>query len=169
MKIFIKLNYFNKFGGNQKLLNIYEEFSTGKNKYGKNLKESTKQNRINELKEFEKQAKNTMLSIKEQLGFELEVLGNPISVFQVPKGTGYALEVDISYSPKIRIYGLLNGKILDMKIDKKTFNKNKIAQFEFIRIIKHNCKPKYRKNGENFEPIPNTQEWWIEEYEKINL
>ena len=79
------------------------------------------------------------------------------------------LAVDTKYSPRLKLYSLKNGTTLDCKIDKRTFNKDKLAVGDIVRITSTKEKPKSRKNenGE-WESIPGTKELWVNAYHKID-
>lgn len=86
------------------------------------------------------------------------------------RGLGYVKEVDTKYSPKLKIYGLKRGEMFDCKIDKRTFNRNKLEKGNLIRITGQVSKPKSRLNerGE-WEPIPNTSDLWLTKYQVVNM
>lgn len=169
IEILIKLNYFDEFGNNGKLYNIFNEFINGEHKYKKTYVDKTKQKRIAELKEIEKNMEDTKLPIKEQLEFEKEILGYPVSTYKLPKSYVYILDIDKKYSPKVTCYCLANAKSEVMKIPKEYYNKHKIEQGDIIIINKFKRKPKLRKTENGFEPIEGEFEWWIEDYSKKEL
>lgn len=168
-EILIKLNYFEEFGNNGKLYNIFNEFINGEHKYKKTYADKTKQKRIAELKEIEKNMENTKLPIKEQIEFEKEILGYPTSTYKLPKSYLYILDTDVKYSPKVVCYCLANGKSEVMKIPKQYYNKHKIKQGDIIIASKFKKKPKLKKTETGFEPIEGEFDWWIEEYSKKEL
>ena len=78
------------------------------------------------------------------------------------------MEVDTKYSPRLRVYSLKQGETLDCKIDKKTFNKNKLKVRDIIKIQGQTKKPKVRKNENgDWVPVPGVNEIWITQYQKI--
>ena len=78
------------------------------------------------------------------------------------------LEVDTKYSPKLKCYSLKNGTILECKISRKDFNKNKVAKYDIIRVTAQRIQPKSRKNefGE-WEKVEGTSEIWLTKYDKV--
>ena len=80
------------------------------------------------------------------------------------------LSVDTKYSPKLSLYSLKNGTTLDCKIDKRTFNKEKLANGDIVKINGTKQKPKVKKNLETgeWETIVGTNELWITSYHKLN-
>ena len=78
------------------------------------------------------------------------------------------LSVDTKYSPKLKVYALKNGNTLEVKIDKKTFNRKKVKEGDIIRVKKQNIKPKVKRAADGtFVPIPEVFDCWLTEYEKI--
>lgn len=166
----IKLNYFREFGGNKKLLEIYEVFSDGKTKYSKTYKDKTKLIRIEGLKFFERNCEDKIIQISEQLQFEFEVLGTPMTTYNMPKHI-YILGVDTKNSPKLEVYGLHTGKLDVVKIDKKTYNKNPVDVGEVIVIQEYKVKPRAVFMGKDlggkaiFKMSETEKDFWIEKYE----
>lgn len=78
------------------------------------------------------------------------------------------LDVDTKYAPKIKAHSLKNGSTLDIKIDRRTFNKLKIAKGDIILVRNQNIKPKQKKNSDGeWEPVPGTKEIWLTDYRKV--
>jgi hypothetical protein len=162
----VKLNYFPTHGGNNYLLSIFTLF---KYRYKKGHIEKTKQSRLLEIYEFEKNAPNSSMSIHEQMKYETEVLGSPTCVFDVPKGTAYVLELNTNYSPKVSLYGLSNGNVTEMKIEKKFFNKNKIEVGNIIKIVKWKREPRKMKVDDEWKTVEGKFDFWIQEYKLLNI
>ena len=167
LDILIKLNFFSEFGKNKKLSMLYQQFIDGKNKYKKTYCEKTKVKRIAELKEIESKIPDEIIPMKLQLLFEQEILGSPVSTYLVHKGQGWVMELDTKYSPKLKIYGLINSVVMEAKIDKKTFKKKPLTKGCIVQILKYRVKPKMRKTENGFETVPNTKEFWLTDYEII--
>jgi len=164
----IKLNYFSQFGRNKKLLDIFLEFTKGKNRYDKKHKDKTKQLRIQGLYEYEKTVEDAVLPITEQITYETEMFGIPMTTYDLPKCI-YVLSVDIKNAPKLSVYGLNTGKLDTIKIQKKIFKKNEVKVGDIIYIKKHNFKLKaiFVGNDEKGKPIfkhGSEKECWLEEY-----
>lgn len=166
----IKLNYFLPFGKNKRLLNIFTEFSSGKNRYNKKHAEKTKQKRLIELYEIEKNAVEECLPIKEQVDTETELLGCPMSTYPFPRGTSYILELDMKNSPKIKAFGLSTGKIVDLKVYKRDYNKKPFYVGDIVQFRNIQSKQKVAFAGLNddgkpqFEPIAGEKDLWSMEY-----
>jgi DNA polymerase-3 subunit alpha len=164
----IKLNYFSDFGRNRKLLDIFTEFTKGKNKYDKKHTDTTKQKRIPLLYEYEKTVEDIALPIKDQITFEQEVLGEPMSIFELPRHV-FVLDVDTKNSPRLSVYGLYTGKNDIIKIDKKTYNKSKVQKGDIVFIDKFKMKPRAKFNGNDEKGKPmfsytDEKDCWITDY-----
>lgn len=170
IEILIKLNYFKNYGGNVKLITVFDAF---KEHYKKTHKQSTKDLRIQIVKGVENGADDQWMPVKDQMMFETEVIGAPICVFDVPKGTGYVTDVIISKfgksSHRIQMYGLSNGNVTEMKIKQSIYDKNKIHVGDAIRIEKWERKPRFRKTDTGFETVEGKFDFWIVAYKKISL
>ena len=145
----IKLNYFIQFGRNQKLLNLFNEFTSGKNRYDKKHTEATKQKRIPLLYRYEKQLDDIALPISEQIAFETELLGTPMSTYDLPRGTAFIVDLDLKNSPKASVYGLSTGIVTEVKIRKAHYKKLPFEQEDIVQFLKLKRKPKMRYVGED--------------------
>jgi len=86
--------------------------------------------------------------------------------------SGYAavLEVDTKYSPKVKLYSLKNGTILDCKINKKTFGKAPLDCGDVILISKVRKKPKVHKDETGkWVEVEGTNELWVTDYSLAHL
>jgi DNA polymerase III alpha subunit len=162
----IKLNYFSQFGRNKKLLNIFKEFTEGKIRYDKKHKDKTKQQRIQALYEFEQSAEDMSIPIAEQIAYETELLGTPMSTYEMARGTSFVIELDTKNSPKASVYGLSTGTIAEVKILKAHFKKLSFKQGDIVKFNKLKKKPKVKYTGEDskgkpiFEPIEGDFDIW---------
>lgn len=140
LKILTKLNLFNDFGNNKKLLSVVEQYEKRLN--NKNLKESTIKKRLIELNEFETQQEDESLSAKRQIASEKENMGFESSIYsKLPNNIYIVTEIDDKYTPKLRMYNLSNGGVLNVKCNKKDINLNPFGEFSVIaiqEIIKRN-------------------------------
>lgn len=107
--------------------------------------------------------------LSEQIKAQIEHLGYITIADPQYSRMAAVLAVDTKYSPRLKLYSLKNGTTLDCKIDKRTFNKDKLAVGDIVRITATKEKPKSRKNenGE-WESIPGTKELWVNSYHKID-
>ena len=147
MEILIKLNFFKRFGKNKKLYAIYEKF---KERYKKSHKDSTKQQRIKEIKEFAGQLNDEEIFVQDQILFEKEALGYGQTVFpKVNKAYGMVLDIDTKYSPKVTLYIMNNGNEHQLKVSKQHFYNSNGEQLldigDIIKVLKIEQKPKKTK------------------------
>lgn len=164
----IKIQYFDEFGNNGKLLKIYKEFTDGTNKYDKKHKEETKIKRIANLKELEKSLPNDKIPIKEQMKFENEILGYVQLTYNVNKRYVYIMDIDTKFSPRAEVYCLANGKTEVMKINKRIFENKPLEKGDIIYINVCKAKPQKRFEDGKFIDILDSKEWWIEDYDIKN-
>jgi DNA polymerase III alpha subunit len=192
LRILIKLDFFTEFGEPNHLLNIYKNFeSLGKisqlkkdkiaelgispdiiKKYatketekmfvGINVKSLLKQ--ISDMQSIASKKQ----SLKDKVKAQIEYLGYINIVDERYKGILAVLEINTTYSPKLKVYSLKNGTVLDMKIDKRTYNSCKLETGDIIKISGFTKKPKVKRNEDGkFEPIAGTSEMWITKYTKL--
>lgn len=108
--------------------------------------------------------------LSEQIKAQTEYLGYITIADDRYSRMAAVISVDTKYSPRLKMYSLKNGTTLDCKIDKKSFNKEKLAIGDIVRINGTKQKPKVRKNEETgeWESIPGTNELWITTYHKLS-
>lgn len=107
-------------------------------------------------------------TLSDRIKTEIEYLGYITIVDDKYSRMAAVLSVDTKYSPKLKMYSLKNGTTLDCKIDKKTFNKEKLSDGDIVRISGTKNKPKVRKNADGeWETIQDTSELWITAYHKV--
>jgi len=136
----IKLNYFEKFGFNQKLMSIYDEFINGENKYKKSYIEKTKIKRLEALKNIWDNLPNKRIDFSQQLSNEFEILGSIQSMF--PKLQGdyqyfYVKDISLKYAPRFEGYNLRSAKQGSLKVYKKPYFANPFASGDVIRCSKN--------------------------------
>jgi len=167
----ILINYFSMFGNNKKLLALWNEFKTGKNRYSSKLTQKSKEKRIPELKKMELELPNESISFMEQIDKDVEITGNICSVYpEIDKHIVCVMEVadgEGLYAPRVEVRVLKTGKMLSLKIKKAVFSKNIVASGQII-----NCKAVEKKqtvkyvNGD-YVPVPNDFTYWLNLYETI--
>lgn len=168
----IKLNFFDVYGQNMKLLDIYAEFKDGKVRYDKKHAEKTKIKRRELLREFESKAIDRSLPLKEQIVTELELLGY---VQTLPKSTDKTLllvvNIDAKYSPKLSVIRIADGATKVLKISKDLFyeqgGKQRIHPGDVIRMKTTNWKHKSKKVDGKWVKQPE-KELWLTQFEVAN-
>lgn len=169
----ISIGYFNKFGESSKLLEFLNEFRSGKNRYSSSHSDKTKEKRYLSLSELWNSLLPKNISPREVLENEMKVLGRMQSTFDISRRWGYVTSVEvITYSdgnvgaPKATIYMLATGKTGTIKVNKKEFSKKKFSDGDFVYCYEFEKRPRWKKTEVGFEEIPNSEEWWLKEYEK---
>ena len=185
LEILIKLDFFSEFGGIDYLLACNDLF----NKYfGK--KQMKKEKALVDKLDFDLLRKHSSKETPKMFsGLDSErFLGEMVSM--IPKGetdlktkiayqienigyidiidkkySGYCVVTDINvdYSPKLKLYALANGNTIPVKIDKKTYAKNQARRGDIIKVENQYRKNKMKKvNGKWVES--DEKEWWLSEY-----
>lgn len=142
MDILIKLNFFEEFGGNRYLLDIYKLFAS---RYKKTYVEKTKIKRIEEINNEILNISNVSFGIKEQLQYEKEFLGFPQSTFDMDSDFIYVSDIDLKYSPKVMCYYLKNGYEECLKILKSDYKQETFDVGDIIKLGSVISKPKAKK------------------------
>ena len=174
----ISINYFEKFGGNMKLLKLYKAFTEGKIKYLRTYVGATKEKRLQALKEYAETLENIMIPILSQVESELEILGYIQSQYNIPKKYLFVQGLDLQYSPRINVYCLASGKVNSLKIRKNIYNQTPFSSGEIIEVnmtrdrngnLIHLYKEPRRKfiNGK-FVDVDNEYDWWLNNYRVVS-
>jgi len=144
VKILTKLNFFSEFGGNKKLLNIYDVFD---DRYKKTHVEKTKVKRIEEVKEFQSTCKEEELLLNEQVECELEYLGYIKTIIpNIPMDYAIITEVDRKYkNPMIYLYRVRTGETEKVKVKLKDFDEKVINKFDMIKTIEVSMEGRWKK------------------------
>lgn len=157
LSILIKLNFFEEFGGNKNLSDIYNIFTS---KYKKTYVEKTKMKRIEEIKNEVSNIANEPFDIKTQLQYEKEFLGFLQSTFDIDVNYVYVSNLDLKYSPKVTCYYLKNGYEEVLKIYKKNYKQDIFDVGDILQINGIENKPKSKKvNGEWIKSSTETEKW----------
>lgn len=162
----VSVNYFEEFGKTKKLLDIFDNVTSGKNKYDKKHTEKTKTKRIPLLYNFEKQCEDIDLPPIEQLKAELEVFGEPKT--KIPELSKYLFVVDVNtrYSPKISVITVTKNAQMIFKMYKKDFNAHPINPGEVIQLLSYNIKKDGKYVNDKYVEIDGTKVYWITNFIK---
>lgn len=105
--------------------------------------------------------------LSDRIQSQLDYLGYITIVDDRYSGMAAVISLDNKYSPKVKMYSLKNGTVIDCKIDKRTFNRNPINIGDIVTITGTKKKPKVRKNADGeWEAVPDVKELWITNYHK---
>lgn len=144
LKILASLNFFSEFGKNNKLLQLLSSYETKlKNK---NLKNTTKLKRLEELISLEGSMEDKGLNAKDQIKSEIEYLGYPDTIYpNVSENIYMVTEIDDKYTPKLRMYRLKDGLCITMKCKKNDIKLNPFGEFSVIKVQEITKKNKTKK------------------------
>ena len=163
-EILIKLGYFAEFGKTLKLLklcDIYDMYNGKKvlkkdkinlpielvQKYA--ISETEKQYRFNEesmgnlIREFANMVPDTEIPLRTRLEAELEYLGYLSYIDKSAVNTGFVVDVNTKYSPKISVYKFETGETITYKLQKSAYQKNpfdKGATIQFYSEMRNKSK-----------------------------
>jgi len=169
IEILIKLGFFDEFGYNKKLLKVFEEFNSGKNKYTKTLKDKTKESRLELLRLSEKDLPNEKISPIQQFDFERDILGTIQTIYPtLDKRYVYVLQLSEKYAPKIGIYCLRNGVQSTLKIQRKIFENNNFLPGDILYCKSFDKKNSVRYVNGQYEDIPDDYTWWLSDYKILS-
>ena len=188
LDILIKLDFFSEFGGINYLLvcnSLFDKYYGKKQMKKEKLyedgldfdvirkyagKETPKMfsnldsvGLINELISTIPNEKTTLRTI---IAYQIENLGYVDVVDKKYAGYCVVTDLNVDYSPKLKLYALANGNTIPVKIDKKTFKNQPLRRGDIIKVTRQNKKPKMRKvEGKWIET--EEKEWWVTEYEYV--
>lgn len=185
LEILIKLDFFEEFGGITYLLSVSNLFSKyyGKKQMKKdkaledNLdfevirscsqKETQKTfmglDSISLLNKLVKEIPDEKTSLKTKIAYQIENLGYVDIVDKKYAGYCVALDLNVDYSPRLKLYALANGNTIPVKVSKKTYKENPIKRGDIVKVENQYRKPKMKKmDGEWIET--DEKEWWLSEY-----
>ena len=183
LEILISLGFFSEFAGTKKLLGMYHFYNLYHDK--KILKkdnlalpldlvqkytiaETAKQYKFDEssmnamLKEYCSQLPDGDMPLRHRLNAEAEYLGYISYVNPELKDTGYVLNIDTKYSPKITIYHLDTGNTVTYKMPKKSYENRPFSKGDFLQFHTEE-RQKSRKTENGWEKL-NEFEKWISNY-----
>lgn len=189
LEILIKLDFFEEFGGAKYLLLCNAIFTKyyGKKQMRKdkaleynldfellrNCSEKETQKTfigLDSLKLVNKLTENipnTKTDLKTKITYQMENLGYVDVVDKKYAGYCVAIDLNIDYSPRLKLYALANGNTIPVKISKKLFAKNPIKRGDIVKVEDQCKKPKMKKvDGKWIET--SEKEWWISEYKICN-
>lgn len=185
LEILIKLDFFEEFGGANYLLACNELFNKfyGKKQMKKDKafeenidfdllrkyseKETAKTfsglNSIGLITELTKKIPNEKTGLKTKIGYQIENLGYIDIVDKKYAGYSVVVDLNVDYSPKLKLYALANGNTIPVKIDKKTFASKQLKRGDLIKVENTYRKNKMKKiDGKWVES--DEKEWWVSEY-----
>ena len=188
LEILIKLDFFSEFGGINYLLvcnslfdkyygkkqmkkeKLYEEgldFDVIRKYAGKETpKMFSNLDSVGLINELISTIPNEKTTLRTIIAYQIENLGYVDVVDKKYAGYCVVTDLNVDYSPKLKLYALANGNTIPVKIDKKTFKNQPLRRGDIIKVTRQNKKPKMRKvEGKWIET--EEKEWWVTEYEYV--
>lgn len=190
LEILIKLQFFEEFGHNGKLLDVYKAFTSlyGRKVIQKDkmselpispdivaenaLTETDKQYRDIDVEKilhtYEKEAPNINIKVSEQIKFEMDLLGYINTTYpEVEKSICLVKDVETKFTPRVVVYCLKNGKEVECKISKTIFKSKALKRNSLIKANDFEKRPKWIRVGEEFKKSPTETEWYLTNYQII--
>jgi DNA polymerase III alpha subunit len=163
----IMIKYFDEFGGNKKLYQIYKEFTEGKARYERKHTDKTKIKRVVLLKEYEASLPNESFHLQAQVNADREILGYVQATYDVSERYAYVMGIDTRYAPRIELYCLASGKTASIKVQHKIYDNDPFCIGDIL-YCKHFDKRNTTKFVDGkFEKIENDFTFWLDQYEVI--
>lgn len=185
LEILIKLDFFSEFGGIEKLLAINNLFvkyySKRQVKKDKLFEDNVDFDLVRKFSEKETPKIFTGIdsigllqalacnipdkktSLRTLVMYQLENLGYVDIVDKKYAGYCVAIDLNVDYSPRLKLYALANGNTIPVKIDKETFKNNQIRRGDIVKVENQYRKNKMKKvDGKWIET--DEKEWWLSEY-----
>lgn len=167
----IKLNFFSEFGGNAKLLKIYEEFDGGKNKYDKKHVAKTKEKRLPLLHDFESSLEDESLPLNEQIAAELELLEYIQSdLSSLDPSAILVTAVDTKYSPRMTVMRLQDGETTQIKMAKNNYftqeGTPRLLPGDVVKFTSTVRKNKSKMVDGKWQKL-DEKELWLNSFEKV--
>ena len=185
LEILIKLDFFEEFGGIRYLLACNDLFAKyyGKKQMKKDkaleynldfevLRECSRKETQKTFMELDsKKLLNKLLQnipnektdMRTKIAYQIENLGYVDIVDKKLAGYCVALDLNVDYSPRLKLYALANGNTIPVKISKKIFKQNPIRRGDIVKVENQYRKPKMKKVDGEWQET-DEQEWWISEY-----
>ena len=169
----IQADYFSEFGKNGKLLQVFYEFTKRKHKISKQLKDTTIETRYVWLRENERMIPDESLDIQSQLLFETSVFGNPKTLKKECRGWYFVTELSEKFPKIITMYRVDTGTVGQMKMAKKTFEKDPLVVGDMFKVVSYNTSPAYRYKkdpvtGESIRTVDSTKkDLWLNSFTRV--
>lgn len=168
IEILIRMGYFEEFGSSGKLLAVMNAFNEGAICYKKTYVDKTKAKRVDMLHDFESSCEESLIPMPEQISFEIEHFGTPISVYPDVRMTMAVLDVDDKYSPKLQLYNVAKGTVGMMKIRKNLYQKQPLKVGDVVQLHGYETKPARKFVGGKSVVNPGVHDLWLKDYKIIS-
>lgn len=186
LEILIKLDFFEEFGGIRYLLTCSDLFSKyyGKKQMKKDkaleygldfdvLRECSGKETQKTFMELDsakllnkllQNIPNEKTDMRTKIAYQIENLGYVDIVDKKLAGYCVALDLNVDYSPRLKLYALANGNTIPVKISKIIFKQNPIRRGDIVKVTNQYKKQKMKKVDGEWQET-DEQEWWVSEYQ----
>lgn len=186
LEILIKIDFFSEFGSIDDLLAYNEIFNVydGKKQIKKDKayelgldydlirKYSTKEtpkmfsdlDSNGLITELILQLPSIKTSLKTTIEYQMECLGYIDIVDKQYSGYCVVTDLNVDYSPKIKLYALANGNEIPVKMKKDLFRQNPLKRGDIIQVLDQH-KDFKRKMINGVWTKTDEKEWWVDKYE----
>ena len=186
LEILIKIDFFSEFGSIDDLLAYNEIFNVydGKRQIKKDKayelgldydlirKYSTKEtpkmfsdlDSDGLITELISQLPSIKTSLKTAIEYQMECLGYIDIIDKKYSGYCVVTDLNVDYSPKIKLYALANGNEIPVKMKKDLFRQNPLKRGDIIQVLDQH-KDFKRKMINGVWSKTNEKEWWVDKYE----
>ena len=168
IKDLVRIKYFEEFGNNKKLLQIYNEFVEGKSRYQRKHTEKTKNKRIVLLKEFEKSLPNESLCLQAQINADREILGYVQATYDVSERYAYVMDMNLTYAPRLEIYCLASGKTASVKVPQKIYDNKPFCVGNILYCHHFDKRNTVRFVDGQYEKMDNDFTYWLDKYDIVD-
>lgn len=167
IKTLIQMGYFEEFGSAGKLLKLYSEFRDGESRFTKTYVAKTQAKRLDALRQIEQELPECTIPMGEQMAFEVEYYGTPLTTYPEQAGCFAVLEVDDKYSPKIKMYNVAKGTTGVMKVRKALYKEKPLRLGDVMRLIGWKRRPAYQYIDGKQVAKDGVYDLWIQDYEIV--
>ena len=185
LEILIKLDFFSEFGEINYLLKCNELFNLYYDKkqlkkdkvFEQNLdfdlvrkyagketpKMFTQLDSVGLLNDLVKYIPNEETSLRTKIRYQIENLGYIDIVDKKYAGYCVVTDINMDYSPKLKLYALANGNTIPVKIEKKIYKEKQAVRGDIIQV-KNQCKKNKMKKVDGKWIESDEKEWWVTDY-----
>lgn len=186
-EVLIKLDFFSEFGKRRKLLeeyNIFKEYYGSKQMskgavspdlYDILTECATQTPKLFKNIDSEKLVKKLCsqipdedITVTEIIEAQIDYLGYIEYVDPSMKKTVVILSENLKHAPRLTIYSLAKGIVSEVRMGTRLYKSKKLKVGSIFVVKKDKVKPKVKCVNDEFIPIPNTKEFWIEDLGVIN-
>lgn len=169
IKSLVQLGYFSSFYRDGKCLALYNEFTSGKNRYKRTHVDKTKIVRLANLRQLEQSLENQNIGIKDKVEIELKFLGL-ITITEPRASKDFYIVTQLKtyknkYRPYVTLYQLKTGKYIRTKVvDSQYYATNQFQLYDVVKVkfgTQYKSKllnGKWRKTKEKEQVL---QEWQV--------